>query len=235
VTPQFRPQFRAAIVFDLDGTLYRGNEPYRYYAREISRTLPVAEREHYLAAMEAYLCQESSIEASDGWEAAVVLAGRPRGASMAYADAFAATRRYMTTSECQLEVPKGLGDLLVELRDRVRLVLASNTPAAFVFPLLARLEALYWFHEISCQSEKPDRFAGRLKGVSATLEIPLDHVMSVGDHFVNDIRPAVELGCATAYIDPYGIGPKHVAAFHAATVEEVLDPLRLWVKEKEEA
>jgi hypothetical protein len=63
----------------------------------------------------------------------------------------------------------------------------------------------------------------------------LDDVMSVGDHFVNDIRPAVELGCATAYMDPYGIGPKHVAAFHAATVEEVLDPLRLWVKEKEEA
>ncbi len=42
-------------------------------------------------------------------------------------------------------------------------------------------------------------------------------------------------GVAAAYIDPYGIGPKHVAAFHAATVEEVLDPLRLWVKEKEEA
>jgi FMN phosphatase YigB (HAD superfamily) len=232
-------KFRAAVVFDFDGTVYRGNDPYYYYAREISQALPAAERESYLAAMEAYLCQESSTEASDAWEAAVVLAGGPGGASAAYADAFAATRRYMTTLECQLEIPEGLGDLLGELRDQVRLVLASNTPARFVYPLLAHLEVLDWFDEISCQSEKPDRFAARLEGVAATLEIPLDHVMSVGDHFVNDIAPALDLGCATAYVDTYGVGPDRVgpdrvAALHAATVEELLDPLRLWAKEKEQ-
>jgi len=223
------------MVFDLDGTLYRGNEPYRFYAQSISRQLPESERRPYLAAMEAYLRQDSPLEVSDAWEAAVVLAGGPRGVSAAYTDAFAATRRYMATPACELEVPKGLSDLLGELRDRVRIVLASNTPARFVFPLLARLDVLEWFDEISCQSEKPDRFAARLEGVAATLRIPLDHVMSVGDHFVNDIAPAVDLGCATAYIDSFGTGPAGRAAFHAATLEELLEPLRLWVEEKESA
>jgi len=30
------------------------------------------------------------------------------------------------------------------------------------------------------------------------------------------------------------VGPDRVAALHAATVEELLDPLRLWAKEKEQ-
>lgn len=224
-----------ALVFDLDGTLYRGNEPYRYYARQISAGMPEAEREAYLEAMDAYLRQESSVAVSDAWEAAVVLAGGPRGASAAFADAFAATRMFMTSRTCALEVPEGLRDLLAELHDRARLFLASNTQARFVFPLLARLEILECFDEIACQSEKPARFAARLHGVAATMELSPDHVMSIGDHFVNDIAPAVALGCASAYVDPYGTGPDQVATLHAATLEELLEPLRVWVKEKEDS
>lgn len=141
----------------------------------------------------------------------------------------------MATPQCALEVPEGLRDLLVDLHDRARLVLASNTPSRFVFPLLARLEILECFDEISCQSEKPARFAARLEGVAATTGLSPAHVMSIGDHFVNDIAPAVALGCASAYVDPYGVGPDRVATLHAATLEELLEPLRVWVKEKEAA
>jgi FMN phosphatase YigB (HAD superfamily) len=53
-------------------------------------------------------------------------------------------------------------------------------------------------------------------------------VLSVGDHFVNDIAPALALGCATAYVDPFHVGPVGRATFEATRIEDLLPVLEAW-------
>lgn len=41
----------AALVFDFDGTIYRGNAPYLYYGERIAEGMAPHEREAYLALL----------------------------------------------------------------------------------------------------------------------------------------------------------------------------------------
>lgn len=218
----------AVVVWDLDGTVYRSAEACRHYGRGIAAELADERRDAYLAALDGYLAGEGGVEASDGWEAAVVLAGGRRGASRAYADAFARTRAFMLTDECALEVPDGLPELLERSAGRARQVLMSNTPAFGVMPLLERLGVLGLFDEIVCHAEKPERFGARLAALARVYDVAQASVLSVGDHFVNDIAPALELGCATAYVDPFHVGPARRSTFEATRIEELLPVLEAW-------
>lgn len=222
----------AALVWDLDGTLYRSTAACLDYAERVAARLEDSRREEYLAAMRRYLAGEGGVEASDGWEAAVVLAGGPRGVSRAYSEEFAATRAFMLTDACALEVPDGLPELLERVERRARRVLVSNTPAFGVLPLLDRIGLTGHFDEISCASAKPHRFAERLRGLADVLDVPPRSVLSIGDHFVNDIAPALEAGCSTAYVDPFNVGPQGRADLEAPRFEDLLAPIERWLDER---
>lgn len=222
----------AALVLDFDGTLYRGTAACLHYARGIAETLPAERRTPYLEAMERFLAGDGGVEAADGWEAAVLLAGGPSGASRAFGEQFARTRAFMLTDACELTVPPGLADLLERVQGRARRVLFSNTPSFGVMPLLERLGVTTLLDEIVCDSRKPYRFDARLAGLADALGIPPGSVLSIGDHYVNDIAPALAAGCATAYIDPFGVGPAGRADFSAPQLEELLEPIEAWVEEQ---
>lgn len=225
----------AALVWDLDGTLYRGAAACRHYARGIAATLAEDRRQAYLEAVERFLGGGGGVAAADGWEAAVVLAGGERGASRAFGDAFARTRAFMLTQECELEVPEGVPELLERSGGRARRVLVSNTPSYGVLPLLDRLGALGLFDEIVCGAAKPHRFAVRLRALADVLDIPCEAVLSIGDHFVNDIEPALAAGCATAYVDPFGVGPHGKADLEGPRFEDLLGPVEEWLQARETA
>lgn len=216
----------AALVFDFDGTIYRGNAPYLYYGERIAEGMAPHEREAYLASLRAWLAGELDVDAADGWEAAVVLAKGPGGDGQGFARAFGETRAFMHSDACPLEVPRGLPELLAELTGRVRLVLVTNTPMPGVLPLLARLGLAEAFDELSTRSGKPAGFERRLRALAEVLDVEPARVVSIGDHFRNDIAPAVEAGCATVYIDPFGRGPNGRAGLHVRRLEDALDSLR---------
>ena len=219
----------AVLVWDLDGTLYRSEEACRHYARGIAETLEDDRRAAYLEALDRYLAGDGGIEASDGWEAAVVLAGGPR-ASRSFPDAFARTREFMLTDACPLDVPAGLVDFLHGVAGTARRVLMSNTPAFGVLPLLDRLELLPLFDELVCEAGKPNGFARRLAALAEVHDLPNRAVLSIGDHYVNDIEPALAIGCTAAYLDPFRVGPAGNATREAARFEDLLDELAAWVE-----
>jgi FMN phosphatase YigB (HAD superfamily) len=219
----------AVLVLDFDGTLYRGIAACLHYARGIAGTLDAGRRAAYLEAVERYLAGEGGIDAADGWEAAVMLAGGRSGASRAFEEAFARTREYMLTDDCELEVPDGLTALLERVAPVARRVLCSNTPAYGVVPMLERLGLLSSLDEIVCDSAKPHRFATRLRAIAEANGVEPHAVLSIGDHFRNDIEPALEAGCSTAYVDPFGAGPRGRTDFEAARLEDLLEPIEGWV------
>ena len=220
----------AVLVWDLDGTLYRGTAACLHYAQGIADTLDAGRRDAYLESMQRFLAGAGGVAAADGWEAAVVLAGGEGGASRAYGDAFASTRAFMLTDACDLEVPEGTPELLERVAGRARRVLVSNTPAYGVLPLLERLGVSGLFDEIACDSAKPNGFAVRLRALADGFGLPSRAVLSIGDHFVNDIEPALAAGCTTAYLDPFGVGPHGRADLEATRFEDLLDPIEEWVE-----
>lgn len=225
---------RAVLVFDLDGTLYRGTAACLHYAQGIAATLDPAARAGYLRAVERFLRAGEGVEAADGWEAAVLLAGGARGASRAFAEPFARTRAFMLTDACELEVPDGLVELLERSAGTARRVLVSNTPSYGVMPLLNRLGLAERLDEIVCDAAKPHRFAERLAAYAEIEGLQPRAVLSIGDHFVNDIAPALEAGCATAYVDPFGVGPRGRADLEAPRLEALLGELEAWLDEPAE-
>ena len=232
------------LVSDFDGTLYRGDGPVRHYARLLAAHVPPAEAESYLAAFERYLAEgpvaaaasTDLVEAAalresvDAWGAALQLGRRVYGiGGGAVSQAFAETRAHMAETDLDLEPVTALIDAYRQLRGRVRLLLATNSPLPGMDVLLDRLGAAGLFDEVVGSLGKPDGMrrllAAELGGHPA---VDPWRLLSVGDHWRNEIEPAVEIGAATGYIDRFGRadGP---AGFTARTAEEAAPSVFAWV------
>ena len=237
------------LVSDFDGTLYRGDEPVRHYARLLAARLDPGPAELFLSSFERFLAQgpaaaaadsEDLVEAAalresiDGWEAAFQLSRRVYGLGPADIDqAFIATRAHMVEADLALEPVSALIDTLRGLRGAVRLVLATNSPLPGVDVLLRRLGADGVFDEVVGSVGKPD---GMRRLLAAELGAPAGRgraaadpwrLLSIGDHWRNEIEPAVEIGAATGYIDRFGRADGAATAT-ARTAEQLLPALRSW-------
>jgi FMN phosphatase YigB (HAD superfamily) len=164
--------------------------------------------------------------------------GRRHGLADAALDAaFTATRGYMLEPGCALEVPAGYADLLAELRaEGVRVVLATNSPAAGLDALLRRLDVLPLVDAVVSGTGKPAGLSRLLRReVGLAEDVPAWQIPSavgarllvIGDHWRNDIQPGLEIGAAAAYIDRFGRadGP---AGATGRLVEDLLDTVRDW-------
>jgi len=98
-------------------------------------------------------------------------------------------------------------------------------------PLLTRLGLTEQLDEVVCDAAKPHRFAERLSAYASIEGVPARSVLSIGDHFVNDIAPALEAGCSTAYVNPFGVGPRGRAELEAQRLEDLLPAIDSWLSE----
>jgi FMN phosphatase YigB (HAD superfamily) len=229
----------SVIITDFDGTLYRGDAPIRHYAERAASTLDPAGRRELLDRVEEFLALGAAAghrfaEATDGWEA-VALLGRELGLDNPELNrAFAETRELMLDADrCPLEVPAAYAELLDELRGQgVRVVLATNSPAAGLDGLLRRLDLPRLVDTVVSGTGKPEGLRRLLREESAAR--PARRICVIGDHWLNDIAPGHEIGAHSAYIDRFGRadGPADAVA---PTVEGLLDSIRTWARAQEPA
>jgi FMN phosphatase YigB (HAD superfamily) len=236
------------LVVDFDGTVCRGDAPVRYYAAVIAETMPRRDARDFLDAIERYLSDGPAAAAAstdtvaaaalresvDSWGAVLSLAARAYAVPAAVMEqAFARCRQWMIDPACPVEVVTPLLDTLADLRGEARIVLVTNSPRDSMLPLLRRLGILDAFDEIVAGAGKPDglrRFLQRSLGPD--LRARPWRLLSIGDHYRNDIEPAMELGAGGAYIDRYGRadGP---ATARARRAEDLLPVLRAWAGDPE--
>jgi FMN phosphatase YigB (HAD superfamily) len=231
------------LVVDFDGTVCRGDAPVRYYARLIADALPADRAHRYLAAVERYLSEGPAAacagadtveaaalrEAVDSWGAVLHLAGRAYDVPAGVIErAFAGCREWMTDPACEVGLVQPLMDTLADLRTAARVVLVTNSPRDSMLPLLRRLGILGSFDDIVAGAAKPDGLRRYLqRSLGADLRARPWRLLSVGDHYRNDLEPAVEIGAAAAYIDRFGRadGP---ATARSSRAEDLLPVLRAW-------
>ncbi len=238
------------LVVDFDGTVYRGDEPVRRYARRISESLPPAPAARYLKIFERYLAAgvaaarqstdtvEAAVlrESMDHWGAAHGLALRCFGLPAEVAEAaFRRTRQDMLDPDCELEVVTPLIEALTALRGAVRVLLATNSPRPGLTPLLERMGVTEAFDDVVPGAGKPDGLRRLLqRELGADLRARPWRLFSLGDHYYNDLAPAVEIGAAAGYIDRFGRadGP---ATAQAPVVERLLPAIHAWVADPRSA
>ena len=232
---------RPILVVDFDGTVYRDDAPVRYYALRAAEGLPVEERARLLDRFEAYLAE--GVRAADrygaasaavlrnsvdSWGAAQALAALSGVGPAAIEAAFLASREYMLSRECRVEAVPALVDAFSELRGEVRIVLATNSPAGGLEPLLDRLGVTGLFDEVLAGAAKPEGLRRWLAGEVASR--PATEVFSLGDHYFNEIEPAVAVGACAGYIDRFGRADGPATAV-GSTVEELLPALAEWARD----
>ncbi|POB09913.1 HAD family hydrolase [Sulfobacillus sp. hq2] len=219
------------MIFDFDGTLYRGDEPYLYYARRVADWLDPKTANDYLRRVQAHIAGSDMVPAADNWEAVVRLM-EPFGQRLTpeqWQQAFMDTRRYMLSGECPLEVPQGLAEFLQDARGRATLVMASNSPYEAAVPLLEQMHLDHAFDVIRSEANKPAGLVATVREVMGPRYDP-SRVLSIGDHYINDIAPGVQEGWTTGHISPRRIFPGP-ATFQAATLEEILPKARQWLSQ----
>lgn len=217
---------RKLLIFDFDGTLYRGDEPFRWYAHCISQFMEAGQASEYLKLVDRHLDGESGVVAGDNWEAVVALAKRWVPEGDRWQEAFLTTRAYMMSDACPLEVPEGLSELLAYAAGKVRLVVASNSPKQAAEPLLDKLRLSPYFDAIVSDAGKP---TGLLRlGEKWGSHLGADQIFCVGDNYTNDIAPGLALGWKTAHISPHRYFPGP-ADFQVQRLEEVIPAIRSWI------
>lgn len=223
----------AILLFDYDGTVRLGSEHASHYARLVAAHLEPGDERAFLDAHAAFLAGRpttaSTFDAYDADNAVRRLAGEFGVAEAHRHDAYIETRELMAEGKFEIRTPEGFREFVWGLPRSVEVALVTNAPGASLAPALERLELDGLFDHVIGDAGKPE-------GLDAIIdelleERPPSSLLSIGDIPRNDLAPAVERGCATAYIDHYG-RPWPRATASGASLEELYPFIHRWVAEQ---
>lgn len=218
---------QGVLVLDFDGTVCLGDGPVWAYADAIVPHLDERLARHVTDGLLAYLEDHPGAGTyADGYGAIAALAG-PHVPAEVLAAAYSASRAALAEGGLDIHAPDGLVELLAELRPGVRAVVVTNAPST---GLAEALEAL----GLAGSVDDVIPSAGKPVGSAEVLGKLLDGadpvtLMSVGDIWVNDIAPALELGCATAFIDRSGRDQRPAHA-RGRTIQDLYPALAAWAR-----
>lgn len=222
----------ATLLFDYDGTVRLGWEHSGHYARLVAAELPDDDRRAFIAAHDAFVAGRpttaSTFDAYDPDNAVRRLAGEYGVADEIRQAAYEATREKMAEGHFKIWAPEGIRELIWGLPRVVEVVLVTNAPAASLEPALERLELDGLFDRVIGDARKPDGLVPIIDDLLGDRDPKT--LLSIGDIPFNDLAPAVDRGCATAYIDHFG--RPWPSADVSGPVPEALWPfVRRWVAE----
>ncbi|RXI98367.1 HAD family hydrolase [Anaerobacillus alkaliphilus] len=143
---------------------------------------------------------ETMIAIGDGWWLPFV-AAKHYGVQKCY-PRYVETKEYMVTEQFQLEQIPGVRQGLEKLKETKKIVLVTNSDIDDVGRLLKELNLDGIFEHIVTSAQKPSRTVEIFKQIIEQYEVKPEEVVSIGDNFINEIAPALQMGMSAIYIDP---------------------------------
>lgn len=223
----------AILLFDFDGTVCLDDVPVRDYARRVVAHLDSQSARHFMTSLEAYLVGKpttaSTFDATDPYHAVRRLAAEHGLDEDTYRACWRATRAGMASGEVEVASPEGLREFLWSLPGGIETVLVTNSPSDTMEDIVHNLKLEGLFDEVIGDAGKP-------AGMGAIIDAKLDgrepsSLLSIGDIPRNDLIPAAERGCATAYIDHFG-RPWPEADVSGANLGEIYPFIHRWASER---
>ncbi|KAB8291444.1 HAD family hydrolase [Bifidobacterium avesanii] len=231
---------RKVVVFDFDGTVCLGAAPVWAYADAVFDHMTEPDAERARGELGRFLDDPSAFpgceDAYDVVQRAAARTGVPAETS---GEAYLASRHALAQGAFDVRAPEGLGAFLGRLADAGRAcVLVTNSPLIGLKETLARFGVLGLFDAILPGSGKPGGWPEVIRRLIGDKASDTDatntadgrgerahRLLSIGDHWVNDIAPVAAAGYATAYIhDPVpGREPTFCAPRLADMTRDILD------------
>ena len=219
---QARPADRATIVFDFDGTVALGDGPVLAYAEAAFALLDPARAATARTTIARVLAGQDH-RWPDPYVAVASLCAEVDPAELQIA--YLRSREDLARDGLGVTAPDGLAAALDRWQPHAERVLVTNSPARGTVEALERLDLATRFDQVVVGAGKPD-------GLPTILQTLLDgrpahHLVSIGDHWPNDLRPALELGCiALAVSADSEPAPAHA---HATSVTDLLPVIDTWL------
>lgn len=215
---------KPVLLLDFDGTVSLGDGPVLAYAQEAFGYLPADLRAAATDRLTAFLASDPELQGryADGYSCVRDLAAEFVTAQQLSA-AYLASRRRLATDDLGSYAAPGIADLLATLGDSVTRVVLTNSPAIGVVESLQRFGLSDLVDEVVVGADKPHRMAEHLNVLTAG-RLPAT-LISVGDHWANDLAVPLQHGCATGYVSkqPGADEPAHVSGSDvAALAPEIL-------------
>ncbi len=141
--------------------------------------------------------------------------------------AFLATRTYMMGADYQMTPIPELKESLEALKESgFQLTVLTNSPEDDSEVLLQKLGIDHVFDLKLFNGKKPVKTKERFDQVCTQFGVSYDEILSIGDNWINEIRPVRPLGCATIYIDNHALGTPDSADLVVRTMQDVIPHLK---------
>ncbi len=142
------------------------------------------------------------IAIGDGWWPPYVLA-RHYGVPMKTChNAYNETKVDMAKGDGWITETPGLRDFLHKLKDDMKIVLMTNSDAVDVERLLEHLSLQHAFETKITSAVKPVRTKEHFEQIVNQYNVPPEKVISIGDNFMNEIAPALQMGMKAVWLTP---------------------------------
>lgn len=145
---------------------------------------------------------EMMIAIGDGWWLPFV-AAKHYGVKNPY-PRYLETKDYMVTDAFQLDPIPGVREGLLQLKAEKKIILVTNSDRDDVERLLKELNLDGIFEDIVTSAKKPSRTVEIFSQLIERYEANPEEVVSIGDNFINEIFPALQMNMSAIYIDAQG-------------------------------
>lgn len=149
---------------------------------------------------------DTMLSMGDPWWTSISIAAHYGLPSKQCHEAFLETREYMMGPEFEMQPIKGFQAMLEEIHNKMKIVLLTNSPEPDSEAILKKIGLDQLFDLKIFNGQKPTRTLERFEYIKNHFGVSYEEIVSVGDNWINEIRPVRPLGCATVFIDPHGLG-----------------------------
>ncbi|MCA1030643.1 HAD hydrolase-like protein [Bacillus timonensis] len=120
--------------------------------------------------------------------------------------AFLETRRYMMGPHFRMKEVSGLSESIATLKKNgIKTILLTNSPEEDSRVIIEKLNMESHFDKKIFDGTKPLHTIEHINSISKEFNLSYSQMLSVGDNWINEIRPAQQLGCRTIFIDSFKI------------------------------
>lgn len=141
-------------------------------------------------------------------------------------DAFLRTRDYMMTDSYDIEPIKGLAEIIKSIKEKVDIVLMTNSPEPDSMVIIEKLGLDGVFPTRIFNAKKPVKTLERFSSICSQFNVDPTNILSIGDNLLNEITPIRKLGGKTIFIDFHGIASEDSADIVVKNLEDSFDMLK---------
>lgn len=219
---------RNIVIYDFDGTVTTGTSQYIRCADLIAEELGGRDAEKFTEEIKDSFSGKIAFDGEDGWDLVDRISKKYSDQAL-FTKAFHTTRKEMLSQISESVLSNSVIELLEEIHPLCVTALASNSPREYVNDYIEKFYLTKHFDYIRYGAHKPVGIIDL--GLFLMKETRYDdaRILSIGDHYVNDVEPAVKMGWEGAYINPFNLDSRR-ATVTGRTITDLYDWILSWCK-----